>query len=81
LKLIADIKDEDLLFKLLHILGATFYRSVGEGAVEVVYFSGEKVVHFKGKLSKEHSMLLEETAWKVAGIEIDELEGTVKIKQ
>lgn len=81
MKLIADIKDEDLLFKLLHILGATFYRSVGEGLVEVVYFSGEKVVHFKGKLTKEHSVLLEETAWKVAGIEIDELEGTVKIKQ
>ena len=81
MKLIADIKDEDLLFKLMHILGATFYRHVGNGDVEVVYFSGEKIVYFKGGLSKEHSTMLEQTAWKVAGIELNELEGTVKVKQ
>jgi hypothetical protein len=81
LKLLAEIEEEDLLFKLMHILGATFYRAVGEGIIEVVYFSGEKVVHFKGKLSAEHKSVLEASAWKVSSIEVSEIDGTVKIKQ
>ncbi len=81
MRLFAEITDEDLLFKLSHILGATFYRHIGEGEFEVVYFSGEKIAHFKGKLSSEHSKLLEGTAWKVESIDINEIEGTVKIKQ
>lgn len=81
MKLVAEITDEDLLFKLSHVLGATFYRLVGDGEVEVVYFSGEKIVHFKGKMSQEHQVLLEKTAWRVTNIEIDEVEGEVKIKQ
>ncbi len=81
MKLFAEIVEEDLLFKLLHVLGATFYKPVGDGSYEVVYFSGEKIVVFKGKLSKEHEVLLEKTAWKVTYIELNEVEGTVKIKQ
>jgi len=80
-KLIAEISDADLLFKLMHILGATFWRVVGEDVVEVVYFSGEKVVHFRGKLDVDKRKVLEASAWKVENIEVSEIEGTVKIKQ
>jgi len=61
MKLIAEIEEEDLLFKLTHVLGATFYKHIGDGQIEVVYFSGEKVVHFKGKLSSDHTKILEAT--------------------
>jgi hypothetical protein len=81
LKLLAEIEEEDLLFKLMHILGATFYRTIGEGIIEVVYFSGEKVVYFKGKLSDEHLRVLEASAWKVSSIEVSEIDGQVKIRQ
>ena len=81
MKLIAEIEEEDLLFKLMHVLGATFYRHVGDDLVEVVYFSGEKVVHFKGKLNEEHEKVLESMAWKVSDIQVSEVEGTVKIRQ
>lgn len=81
MKLFAEIKDEDLLFKLMHVLGATFYRPMGDGEMEVVYFSGEKIAHFKGKLEANHAKLLEGMAWKVENITIDEIEGTVKIQQ
>jgi len=81
LKLVAEIVDADLLFKLMHVLGATFWRNVGDELVEVVYFSGEKMVHFKGKLSEQQKKVLEGSAWKVENIEVNEVEGTVKIKQ
>ncbi len=47
----------------------------------MVYFSGEKVVHFRGKLSVEHLKVLEASAWKVNSIEVSEIDGQVKIKQ
>jgi len=81
MKLIAEIIDEELLFKLVHQLGATFFRTVGEGIVEVVYFSGEKVVHYQGKVTEEHFKLLNATGWPVNSIEVSQVEGTVKIKQ
>jgi len=81
MKLYAEITDADLLFKLMHVLGTTFYRLVGDGEIEVVYFSGEKIAHFKGKLEPERLKVLEGSAWKVESIVIDEINGTVKIKQ
>jgi len=81
MKLFAKINEADLLFKLMHELGSTFYRHVGDEIVEIAYFSSNRAVYFKGKLSKEEVKTLEATAWKVAKIEIDEFEGIVKIEQ
>jgi len=81
LKLVAEIKEAELLFKMVHALGSTFYRPIGNGEFEVVYFSGEKIVHFVGKLSEEQIKNLEHTGWKVSEISIDDVEGEVKIKQ
>ena len=81
MKLVAEIKEAELLFKMVHALGTTFYKPIGNGEFEVVYFSGEKIVHFAGKLNDEQIKSLEHTAWKVSEITIDEVEGEVKIKQ
>ena len=81
MKLFAEITDEDLLFKLLHELGCTFYRLVGNGETEVVYFSGSKIVHFKGKLQEKNGNVLKATAWEVKRLEVDALEGKVTIEQ
>ena len=81
MKLVAEIKEAELLFKMVHALGTTFYKPCGDGTFEVVYFSGEKIVHFVGKLNENQIKVLEQTAWKVAEITVDELEGEVKIKQ
>lgn len=81
MKLVAEIKEAELLFKMVHALGTTFYKPIGNGEFEVVYFSGEKIVHFLGKISDEQRKNLEVSAWKVSEISIDEQEGEVKIKQ
>ena len=81
MKLIADIKDSTLLFKLMHQLGTSFYKVSGDGLFEVVYHSGEKAVHFRGKLDANQVKILEASAWKVEEIFVDEDKGEVKIKQ
>jgi hypothetical protein len=81
MKLVAEIKEAELLFKMVHTLGTTFYKIIGNGEFEVVYFSGEKIVHFIGKLNEEQTKSLEHSAWKVNEIVVDEQEGEVKIKQ
>jgi len=81
LRLIAEVKDAELLFKMVHTLGTTFFRVVGNGEFEVVYFSGEKIVHFTGKLSEEQIRSLEHSGWKVSEIVVNEAEGEVKIRQ
>jgi hypothetical protein len=81
LRLIAEVKDAELLFKMVHTLGTTFYKPIGNGEFEVVYFSGEKIVHFIGKLSEEQIKSLEHTGWKVSEIVVNEVEGEVKIRQ
>ena len=81
MKLVAEIKEAELLFKMVHALGTTFYKPIGTGDFEVVYFSGEKIVHFVGRLNENQIKVLEQTAWKVAEITVDEVEGEVKIRQ
>lgn len=81
MKLVAEIKEAELLFKMVHTLGTTFYRPVGNGEFEVVYFSGEKIVHFFGRLSEEQVKSLEHTGWKASEISVNEVEGEVKIRQ
>lgn len=61
MKLIAEIQDAALLMDLIHEQGTCFYRIIPPGVdsidgahhVEVVYFSGNRVIHFKGELSKQ----------------------------
>jgi len=81
MKLFAEIKDEDLFFKLQHELGCSLYRVVGNGEYEIVYFSGSKLVYFKGKLSDTHKELLKASAWEVKSIAVDADEGYVRIEQ
>ena len=81
LKLTARISDEDLFFKLAHSLGCTLYRFVGDGSVEIVYFSGSKLVYYKGSLSDGHKESLKANGWEVKRIEVNEDEGIVKIEQ
>jgi len=80
-KLVAEIKEAELLFKMVHTLGTTFYKPCGNGTFEVVYFGGEKIVHFNGKLSEEQIKSLEQIGWKVSEICVDDVEGEVKIRQ
>ena len=81
MRLIAKIKDSTLLFKLAHELGTTFYKVLGNGEFEVVYFSGERIAYYVGKLSEEQIRSLEHSGWKVSEIVVNEVEGEVKIKQ
>jgi hypothetical protein len=83
MKLYAEVSDEDLLFKLIHQLGATFYRTLDheKGIIEIVYLSGEKYAYYKGKISDEHYKLLNATGWPVNEIQINEAEKEVKIIQ
>lgn len=81
LRLFAKINDESLLFDLIHELGASFYKQLGDGTTEVLYFSGSKIVHFKGKITPQNLEKLKTLAWQVQDMEIDETSGFVKIKQ
>lgn len=81
MKLFAEIIDEDLLFKLIHELGCTFYRRIGNGEYEILYKSNERTVHYKGKIDNKNVNILEGLGWKVSKIDFDEMDGTVKIIQ
>jgi len=81
MRLVAEISDADLLFSLLHSLGSTFYVEKDKGQVEVLYFSGNRIVHYTGKLDKDKMELLRAMGWRVKHIEVDEATGTVKITQ
>ena len=81
MKLYAEITDEDLLFQLIHVLGATFYRPVGNGEYEVVYYTNERTVRYQGKIRPDNVKVLENQGWKVSKIEFDEFNGIIKIAQ
>jgi len=81
MKLVAEVKDETLLFDLVHELGRIFYRRLGKETYEVVYFSGSRVIHYVGKLSKEKLELLKSVGFEVSEIEIKEIEDIIKVVQ
>jgi hypothetical protein len=83
MKLYAEVSDEDLLFKLIHQLGATFFRTIDQekDIIEIVYLSGEKYAYYKGTVSEEHWKLLNAVGYPVDEIEINEAEKEVKIIQ
>ena len=82
-QLVADVTDEELFRKAMHELGTIFYRCIDEsaGKYEIVYFSGSRVVRFLGAPSKRLCDLVEAAGFEVESIEIDELNGIVKIRQ
>jgi len=75
------VKDENLLFDLVHELGRIFYRKLGKDKYEVVYFSGSRVIHYIGKLTKEKKQILNSIGFEVSEIEINEVEDIVKVVQ
>jgi hypothetical protein len=80
-RLFAEVSDEELLGKLMHELGSTFYRQTEQGVYEIVYFSANRIVRYHGKLTEKMAELIKASGYKVARIEIDEISQTVKISQ
>jgi len=81
-QLIAKISDAELLTKSMHELGTVFY-TVGENGeiTRVVYFSGSRLVDFQGKLDQALAARIQAEGHKVSKIEVDEVQGYVKIVQ
>ena len=81
-QLIAQVSDPDLLRKSMHELGTVFYQTDGDDNItKVVYFSGSRVVEFVGKVDEELSKFVRAMGYRVNSIEIDEIQGYVKIVQ
>jgi hypothetical protein len=81
MQLFAEISDPILLKKSIHRDGTTFYHLCSDDTVEVAYFSGSRIVHFKGQIPPEQLGILANEAFQVDKIEIDEATGVVKIVQ
>ena len=81
MELFAKIKDSELLFSLIHELGTTFYKPLGQNKYRVIYFSGRRFVIFEGEIPQEKLKNLERFAWKVDEMEIDEENNILKIIQ
>jgi len=81
MKLLAEIKSSDLLMKLQHEKGATFFRPTGEkdGEYEVIYFSGNRVVHFRGELKTSELEQLRALATECKILDLDISLGFVRI--
>ena len=80
-QLVAEIADEELFRKAMHEAGTIFYRKLENGEYELVYFSGSRIVRFRGKLSKEFGDHIEAVGFPVAEIEVDPANFLIKIKQ
>ncbi|MEM2972084.1 MAG: hypothetical protein QW270_06670 [Candidatus Bathyarchaeia archaeon] len=80
---VRDIRDKELLFKMIHEKGALFYRYIEEtGEYEILYHSIDKTVHYIGKIDqKELETKIFPFGYKVAEIIFDETTGEIKIKQ
>ena len=81
-QLIAKITDQDLLQKSIHELGTVFYVKDEKGnIVKVVYFSGSRLVEYAGTVDENFAKRLQVEGHKVNLIEVDEVQGYVKIVQ
>jgi len=82
LQLVAKISDAELLRKSIHELGTVFYQTDGDGSItKIVYFSGSRVVEFKGKLDEALARRVKAEGHRVSSIEVDEFQGFVRIVQ
>jgi len=81
-QLVAKITDVELLRKSIHELGTVFYETDGEGNItRVVYFSGSRVVEFVGKVDEALARRVKAEGHRVELIEVDELQGFVRVVQ
>ncbi len=81
MQLFATTSDPTLLQKSIHRDGTTFYHLCNDDVVEVAYFSGSRIVHFKGHIPPDQLSILTHEAFQVDKIEIDEATGVVTIAQ
>ena len=81
MRLFAKITDAELMWKSMHELGTTFYRMLSRDEVEILYFSGNRAIHFKGRMSQNGIEKLKALAFPVSRIELNESLGVVKIEQ
>jgi len=81
-QLIADVKDPELFRKSIHELGTIFYQKDDDDNIAlVVYFSGSRIVQYAGKVEEDLAKLIRSIGHKVSSIEVDEVQGYVKIVQ
>lgn len=81
-QLIAKITDQELLRKSIHELGTVFYvTDEKHNIVKVVYFSGFRLVEYTGAVDENFAKRLQVEGHKVNLIEVDEVQGYVKIVQ
>ena len=81
-QLIAQVSDPDLLRKSMHELGTVFYQTDDkDNVVLVIYFSGSRIVRYNGKVDEELSKFVRAMGYRVNSIEIDEIQGFIKIVQ
>lgn len=81
-QLIANVKDSELFRKSIHELGTIFYQTDDEDKIVlVVYFSGSRIVQYNGKVEGGLAKLIRSIGYKVSSIEVDEVQGYVKIVQ
>jgi len=81
MQLFAKTSDPTLLRKSIHRDGTTFYHLGNDDTIEVAYFSGSRIIHFKGHIPPEQLRILTHEAFQVDKIEIDETTGVVTIAQ
>ena len=84
LQLIAKISDEQLFLKCVHERGTIFYTANGQGAIDqVTYFSGSRIVLLTTSdgVSEQLAHRVKAEGFLVDRLEIDELQGYVKIVQ
>ena len=81
-QLLAKINEADLLQKSVHELGTVFYQKGPEGdIVKIVYFSGSRVIEYEGKIGESLASRIKAEGHAVDLIEIDTLQGFVRIVQ
>jgi hypothetical protein len=83
-QLIAKISDEKLFLKCIHEKGTLFYTVDDQGAIEqAAYFSGSRIIllNIPKGLSKQLSKRIKGEGYPVDRLEIDEVQGYVKIVQ
>ena len=83
LQLIAKISDEDLFLKCVHERGTIFYTVNGGVIDQVTYFSGSRIVALttSNGVSEQLAQRVKAEGFKVDSLEIDEVQGYIKILQ
>ena len=84
LQLIAKISDEQLFLKCIHELGTLFYTVNSNDVVDqIAYFSGSRIVvlNIPNGLSEQLAKRIKAEGFPVDKLEIDEIQGYVKIVQ